>query len=108
MSTNNCKKKLLSWVTNNWRPYQNQKRAEAPLKVTLRDVVRKTKKDEIHEEVKILLGDDVDPAAPEYLGPRSKALSTVMDRLSTEDRKELLQVVDEWSNQGYPEEHRRR
>lgn len=72
-------------------------------------MVRKTKGAEVHEELKSILGvEDLDPAAAECLGPRNQAVSTVIDRLSTEDRKELQEVVDKWSNQGYPEEHKRR
>lgn len=102
-------KKLGGWVANNWRPYSTQKEASHPFKVSVRKVVSRTRGNEIEEELKnILQVDQVDYSMPQVFQQRNAALSIVMDRMSTEDRAEMEQVATEWSNQGYPEELRRR
>lgn len=77
--------------------------------MTIREVVRRTQKDAIHEELKVMLGvDDLDPSAPECFQQYNKALTAVTNRLEPEDLKELQEVATKWSNQGYPEAERRR
>lgn len=53
------------------------------------------------------LGDEL-PTSKESFQHHNKALSTVFERMNSEQRKDLDAVAKEWGNQGYPEEHRRR
>lgn len=97
---------LWAWVKNNWRPYRMVKKGSVGLKVTLRQVLQRTKQDEIRKEIQKIvgLGDEL-PSSKESFLHHNTALSAVMERMNAEERKELELVAKEWSNQGYPEEH---
>jgi hypothetical protein len=102
-------KDLTAWVYNNWRLCKAAKKGYGRGTVRVNDIVRKTKREAIHEELKKILGrEDIDPASQEYFEQHNRAVSQVMKKLSEADYAELEATAKEWNEKGSPPEEQRR
>ena len=83
------------WIANNWRPYASVKVKKSSRRRTYLDVLRKTRKDDIDEEMrKILNVTDIDTKMDGYLGLRNKAAKRVFQALTEKERQDLIKQAE--------------
>jgi|HubBroStandDraft_6_1064221.scaffolds.fasta_scaffold270557_3 hypothetical protein len=103
-------KALTQWCSNNWRMALPMSRKSNNFHVRLQEILWKTRKEKVEEEIARLLGVEVKDVAddPRCFTTRSTAIKNIMDKLTQEERAELEREKVRIENQGYSEEHKRR
>ena len=48
------------------------------------------------------------PGTPEYLAAYPQALTTALEGLSKEEKREMQKLADEWNEEGPPDEEKRK
>ncbi|KAF8337252.1 hypothetical protein F5887DRAFT_920431 [Amanita rubescens] len=99
---------LSGWVANNWRPYCTAKASKSTHRVNYLDVVYQKYKQEVLNELKIMLNiEDVSIHKSEVFPYRSKAAKIVFERFGEDKKADIMQLVETYKREGNNEKTRR-
>lgn len=91
-------------MRNNWRPNANAAHSNSTMKIRAIDYVWETHRDEVEDELKILLGvENLDCKDPRYFQQRNAAAKLAMQKMSVEDRALIELGLEKRRAEGNPE-----
>ena len=94
--------KLTAWISNNWRPRIRNTGQHTTIRVTVLDVIWRSKRAEVLEELKQILNvDNVDSRTPGFFQKRTTAAKQVLEKLTVKEREEVEAKVERLKTSGH-------
>jgi hypothetical protein len=91
-------------VRNNWRPDGNAMQSNPTIKIRMIDYMWDTHKDEVEEELKLLLDvEELDPKDSRYFQQRNAAAKLAMQKMSVAERAIMELGLEKRRLEGNPE-----
>ena len=97
--------KLAAWIANNWRPRIRNSEQQTKIRVTILDVIWRSKRAEVLEELKEILDvENIDSRTPGFFQKRTTAAKWVLEKLTEKEREELEAEVERIKTSGHEPE----
>jgi hypothetical protein len=96
-------------VRNNWRPINTTTEYKSSVRVTAIEIVWQTRKKEVEEEMKKILGvTELVPGSAAYFKQRVPAIKAVLNRLTPQEQAQIASLVEKRKNEGNDPDVQRR